>query len=178
MEWSTSQHRPPHLYLDEAWYFVTASTVNKSRILSSDAHLKIWADVLLSLVDEFRVKLTAWVVLSNHYHLLFLPQVGVDLRKFMKRLHGRTSHDMNDLDQSRGRQVWYSYWDTCIRGEKDFWTRFNYIHYNPVKHGYVQNPESWAFSSYPHYVKDDGSEWLDNRLQDFPVYDLFDDDKF
>ena len=54
----------------------------------------------------------------------------------------------------------------------------NYIHYNPVKHGYVQNPEDWHFSSYRHYLRNDGDVWLKKYLQDFPIFDLFEDDKF
>ena len=141
MKWSTSPHRPPHLFVDDARYFVTASTVNKAQILSSDEHLNLWVSIFKGLITEFKAKVTAWVVLSNHYHFLVLPQPGWDLGIFMKRFNGRTSYELNSLDKMRGRSVWYSYWDTCIRGERDFWTRFNYIHYNPVKHGYVQRPE-------------------------------------
>lgn len=178
MKWSTSTHRPPHLYVDDAWYFVTASTVNKAHVLSSNEHLDLWANIFKELITEFKVKLTAWVVLPNHYHFLFLPAFGYDLGVFMKHLNGRTSYRLNTLDQRRGRKVWYSYWDTCIRGERDFWTRFNYIHNNPVKHGYVQKPEDWYFSSYRHYLRNDGEVWLKNYLRDFPILDLFDDDKF
>jgi putative transposase len=177
MKWSTSPHRPPHLYVDEAWYFVTSSTVNKIRILSSDEHLSLWVSIFIGLVAEFKVKVTAWVVLPNHYHFLFLPKRGSDLGVFMKRCNGRTSYELNSLDQTKGRSVWYSYWDTCIRGEGDFWTRFNYIHYNPVKHGYVQKPEDWEFSSYRYYLRNDGDVWLKDYLRDFPIHDLFDDDK-
>ena len=178
MKWSTSPHRPPHLYVDDAWYFVTSSTVNKAKILSSDEHFNLWVSIFKSLIAEFKAKMTAWVVLPNHYHFLFLPQRGSELSVFMKRFNGRTSYELNSMDKMRGRSVWYSYWDTCIRGERDFWTRFNYIHYNPVKHGYVQKPEDWHFSSYRHYLQDDGDFWLTNFLQDFPIHDLFDDDKF
>jgi putative transposase len=178
MKWSTSPHRPPHLYIDDAWYFVTASTVNKAHILSSDEHFKLWASIFKGLIAEFKVKLTAWVVLPNHYHFLFLPQRGSDVGVFMKRFNGRTSYELNSLDKIRGRTGWYSYWDICIRGERDFWTRFNYIHYNPVKHGYVQKPENWYFSSYRYYLRNDGRAWLKNYLRDFPSHDLFDDDKF
>ena len=178
MKWSISPHRPPHLYVDDAWYFVTASTVDKVKILLSDKHFKLWVGIFKSLIVEYQVKVVAWVVLPNHYHFLFLPQHGYDLGIFMKRLNGRTSYELNSLDNLRGRSVWYSYWDTCIRGERDFWTRFNYIHYNPVKHGYVQKPEDWHFSSYRNHMRNDGSIWLKAHLYDFPIHDLFDDDKF
>jgi putative transposase len=178
MKWSNSPHRPPHLYVDGLWYFVTVSTVNKERILSSDDHFNLWANAFKGLVAEFQVEAAAWVALPNHSHMLFLPRNGPDLGKFMKRLNGRTSHELNTLDGVRGRSVWYSYWDTCIRGERDFWTRFNYIHYNPVKHGYVTEPEDWRFSSYHSYYNDYGNEWLGNCLKEFPLIDLLSDDKF
>ena len=114
---------------------------------------------------------------TNHYHFLFLPQHGLDLGKFMKRLNGSTAHQLNGLDNTRGRTVWYTYWDTCIRGEHDFWTRFNYIHYNPVKHGYVQQPEDWLFSSYRQYISDN-EVWMKECAQEFPITTLFDNDKF
>jgi len=178
MKWSTSPHRPPHLFIDDTWYFVTASTVNKAYVLVTDEHLNLWANIFKELIKEFKIELTAWVILPNHCHLLLLPQHGHDVGSFMKRLNGRTSHELNSLDQTRGRSVWYSYWDTCIRGQRDFWTRFNYIHYNPLKHGYVQDPEAWQFSSYRSYLVDEGEGWLKNCLQDFPIDDLLDDDNF
>lgn len=178
MKWSTSPHRPPHLYVDDAWYFVTASTVNKARVLSSDEHFNLWVQTFRELITEFNAKLAAWVALANHYHFLFLPKHGSDLGKFMKRLNGRTAYQLNALDNTRGRTVWYSYWDTCIREERDFWTRFNYIHWNPVKHGYVQKPGDWAFSSYCQYVNDDGEMWMKECAQEFPILNLFADDKF
>jgi putative transposase len=178
MKWSRSPHRPPHIYVDDAWYFVTASTVNKARILSSDEHLNVWVSIFKSLIAEFKAKVAAWVVLANHYHFLFLPQQGYDLGNFMKRFNGRTAYELNSMDKMRGRSVWYSYWDTYIQGERDFWTRLNYIHYNSVKHGYVLKLEDWHFSSYRYYVRHDGGVWLRNNLRDFPIHDLFDDDKF
>jgi putative transposase len=178
MKWSTSQHRPPHLYMDNAWYFVTASTLDKAHILVTDEHLNLWVNTFNELVLQFQIKLIAWVVLSNHYHLLFMPNKADELGGFLKRLNGSTSRKLNLLDNKQGRTVWYSYWDRCMRNEHDFWTRFNYINYNPVKHGYVINPEDWGFSSYRFYVRNDENKWLSEKLNNFPITDLFDDDKF
>jgi hypothetical protein len=59
MKWSTSPHRPPHLYVDDALYFGTASTVDKVKILSSDEHLNVWVGIFKALIAEFKVKVTA-----------------------------------------------------------------------------------------------------------------------
>ena len=55
-------------------------------------------------------------------------------------------------DARPGRQVWWSYWDRCLWTEGDFWSRINYIHRNPVKHGYAETPEQWAHSSWSKFV--------------------------
>jgi putative transposase len=177
MNWSISPHRPPHLYVDDACYFISASTVDKARILSTDKHYELWIRAFKELIAEFNAKPAAWVVLANHYHFLFLPQRGIDLGKFMKRLSGRTSREFNLLDNAQGRPVWYSYWDVSIRGEGDFWTRFNYIHNNPVKHGYVERTEDWHYSSY-HQDAESNPDWLTACFQEFPVLNLFEDDLF
>lgn len=178
MKWSTSPHRPPHLYMDDAWYFITSSTLDKKKILITPEHLNLWTETFKKLVIEFNIKLIAWVILANHYHLLLMPNRSNQLGLFMKRLNGSTSRKLNLFDHQQGRQIWYSYWDTCIRGENDFWTRFNYIHYNPIKHRYVDNPEDWEFSSYRYYLRNDRNSWLNEIAKNFPIYDLFGEDKF
>ena len=42
---------------------------------------------------------------------------------------------------------------THIVGEDDFAEHVDYIHYNPVKHGYVKRPIDWPYSSFHDYVK-------------------------
>ncbi|HEY2980179.1 MAG TPA: transposase [Anaerolineales bacterium] len=178
MEYSESAHRPLHVYADHTWYFITSATVRRAHLLSTTVHLNIWLTELLSIVADLKIELAAWAVLENHYHLLLEFQRGRDLTKLMKSLHGRTSYQFNRMDHARGRQVWYSYWDNCIRSDDDFWTRFNYIHYNPVRHGYVQCPEDWEFSSYRSYLQEGGQEWLAECLQGHPEVNLRPEDDF
>ena len=73
-----------------------------------------------------------------------------------------------------GRQVWHNYWDTCVRTEADYWTRFNYIHYNPIKHGYVKQFSNWPFSSYGYYLERRGEGWLLDVIERYPVIDFTD----
>jgi len=151
MEYSSSPHRPLHIYADDTWYFITASTVKHKPYLSSPEHLELWKSNFFELASRSGIDIFAWVILENHYHILIQSRQGRGLGQFIGQLHGRTSRQLNLLDQTQGRQIWYSYWDICIRGEADLWTRFNYIHYNPVKHGVTSNPEDWPFSSYRFY---------------------------
>ena len=44
------------------------------------------------------------------------------------------------------------YWEHTVRSETDYRKHVEYIHYNPVKHGYVRMPSEWPYSSFMRYV--------------------------
>jgi putative transposase len=52
--------------------------------------------------------------------------------------------------------------------------RFNYIHNNPVKHGYVNEMGDWDYSSYQYYLEKYGKEWMADVLAQYPVIDFTD----
>jgi putative transposase len=116
--------------------------------------------------------------LDDHYHLLLKTRRGKDLSRFFGQLHGSTSRQINLWDVATGRQIWHNYWDTCIRTEADLWARFNYVHNNPVKHGYVRQLEDWPFSSYHYYLRTEGEEWLRDCWLRYPVIDYLEGDDF
>jgi putative transposase len=172
-------HHPPHIYLDDTWYIITSSVYGGHRLLQPAGHKDLVRDQLKALVVEFGLTLAAWVILDNHSHILIKSRVGAELSRFIGRWHGRTSFDLNGLDGTRGRQVWHNFWDTCIRSEADYWTRLNYIHHNPIKHGYVKQMERWRYSSYGYYLEHKGVAWLMDVFERYPVVDFSDpNDRF
>jgi putative transposase len=161
--------RPPHLYFDNHWYMITASTYQRIPHLASLDKAHYFRRVFQKLAVLYNLHITAWVILPDHYHILLKPSRGRTLATFMQRLHGSTSRQFNLWDSAIGRSVWYSYWDTCIRDDAGYWTRFNYIHYNPVKHGFVTQPEQWGFSSYREYADRNGAGWIQQIMLEYPV---------
>ena len=95
-----------------------------------------------------------------------------DFKTFIRvlgQLHGSTSFQMNQEDDARGRQVWYRCSDRVIRSERHFYATLNYIHHNPVKHGYVDKWHEWPFSSVHWYLETKGRDWLKEVWADFPL---------
>ncbi|KTD53038.1 Transposase and inactivated derivatives [Legionella quateirensis] len=45
------------------------------------------------------------------------------------------------------------FWEHRIRDESDLQAHIDYIHFNPVKHGYVPSPKEWPYSSFHRYVQ-------------------------
>ena len=165
----TPQHRPPHILFNDSWYFISGHVLSKQNIMLFPGHKEVWCNALFELAKTKKVRVFAWVILNNHYHFLARFMNAQNLPNFINHLHGITSYRFNKIENRQGRKVWYSYWDSIIRGDKNFWTRFNYIHYNPVKHQLVQKPEDWQYSSYHHYMKMKGLIWLSNCWESYPI---------
>lgn len=51
-------------------------------------------------------------------------------------------------EQGRARHLQRRYWEHTIRDDRDYATHMDYIHFNPVKHGYVSDVATWPFSSF------------------------------
>ena len=165
-------HNPPHLYIDETVYIITASTINKQKYLNTDVKRQMLQKTIYESIKEIKYEIFAWVILENHYHLLLKVANGNLLGKLINLIHGRSSFMINGLEKRRGRKIWYSYWDSCVRNENDFYVRFNYIHNNPIKHGYMRKFENlfnYEFSSYPYYLKTKGQEWINDLFMRYPI---------
>jgi len=165
-------HRPPHVYLDNMRYFITAGTFHKKSLWNNKAKVSRLAFLLRETSGRYNINLYAWIILSNHYHLLLKTSRGEELVKFFRKLHSDSAGYLNWLENTPSRRVWYQYWDRCIRNEKDFWIRFNYIHQNAVKHGLVEKMGDYGFSTYKEYLEKNGTEWMVDCFEQYPIIDF------
>jgi putative transposase len=168
----TQAHHPPHQLENDTWYAISASTYQRQALLREAGTKQLLRDRLKRMVIEHHFQLAAWVVLNNHYHLLMKCPDGSQIPQIIAHLHGGVSYDLNHREGRLHRRVWDNYWDTGIRTEVDYWTRFNYIHHNPIKHGYTQDMGSWPYSSYGYYLKHKGAEWLADAFSQYPIRDF------
>lgn len=56
-----------------------------------------------------------------------------------------------------------------MRSDGHLWATVNYIHHNPVKHGYVTRWDEWPFSSASAYLNDVGRDEAAKIWNDFPM---------
>jgi putative transposase len=70
------------------------------------------------------------------------------------------------LSRRREKGVWQRrYWEHTIRDEADWQRHVDYVHFNPVKHGYVTRPEEWPYSSFHRAV---ATGWYDAGWGELP----------
>jgi|GEM_PF-458492 len=139
---------PLHRLSGKGTYLVTAGTLHKQHYFRDAELLDVLECELLSKAKEFGWHLEAWAVFSNHYHFVgtALDDAGT-LRPFLARLHADTAAEVNRRDESRGRQVWYNFWETELTFEKSYFARLNYVHQNAVKHGLVAVANQYPWCS-------------------------------
>ncbi len=153
----TPTHTPAHLFRAGAIYMITASTYKKIPHMKDDTRKEQWLRTFRKAAETHAWKIIAWVVLDNHYHtILQAPESSAEtLPKLVASCHKFTARQWNDEDNQNGRKIWWNYWDTCIRSEKDYLARLNYLHWNPVKHGLVDDPKNYPYSSCHKFFADD-----------------------
>ncbi len=145
---ATWPHAPVHLFVPNAFYIVTASTVYKQRFFDTVAKLTLLQDTLFEVMLAYEFELQAWALFPNHYHVVVrTPEDGASLRRVIQRLHSQSARAVNEMDGTPGRRVWFQYWDTCLTYERSYYARLNYVHNNAVKHRLVLAAEDYPFCS-------------------------------
>ena len=127
-----SLHAPTHLFLNDYCYFVTAGCYHKKSYIDSDDKKEFLYETIWEKLNRYFAELHGWVVLDNHYHILLKLKDAFLLPKLIQAVHAKSAISINRMDKENGRKVWYNYWDECIRDERDFYTKLNYIHLNPI----------------------------------------------
>jgi len=173
------RHHPPHVFIDNEIYFLTARIFESKPILI-DARKDELLNFITRLFLENHYNIFAYVILENHYHILFRISNAKLFPKIINKLHGSLSYKWNKDEESSGRKIFQNYWDYCIRNERDFWTHFNYIHQNPIKHGLVRNLgdlKEYKYCSYKQWLDKKGEKWLGECFAKYPVKDFIIEDE-
>lgn len=166
-------HSPPHREGDSGRYLITAACFEHQPIIGLTAkRMAAFASALLTVFKAGRASVHAWVVLPNHYHVLADTEDILGLLKQIGLLHGRSSHEWNGEENLRRRQVSCKAAETSMKSERHFWAALNYVHHNPVRHGYARLWLDWPFSSAADYLEAVGREPAQQAWKEYPVLDF------
>ena len=147
-------HAPARWTFEPGIYMVTAATYRQEPLLTSPARLDMVQERLFAVAEEFGWRLEAWAILHNHYHFVARsPDDPRTLRRLVGKLHMTTSKELNLLDGTPGRKVWFQFWDGRITFERSYLARLAYVHANPVKHGLVKKATEYPWCSASWFVE-------------------------
>jgi putative transposase len=141
-------HQPPHPYQEGGSFLITAANYEHKHLMATPERRTQIANLLNEGFRGINAEIYAWVVLPNHYHISVGVASFTEISDIIKQIHGSTSRLWNIEDSMTGRRkVWYRFYDRMIHNELQLNQAINYIHFNPVKHGYVKDGFDWLWSS-------------------------------
>jgi len=151
-------------------HFITCTVLHWIPIFTNKESVSIVIDSLKYLQQNRNLKIYAYVILENHLHLIVQSD---DIAKDIARFKSFTARKIIELLKSknvktildqlqfykkahkidREFQLWQEgIKPKLIQGEQMMRDRIDYIHNNPVKRGYVDEPHHWRYSSARDYL--------------------------
>jgi putative transposase len=142
-------------------FFFTVNLADRSQTLLT-SHIDVLERAFSDAKRILPFRIDAIVVLPEHLHCIWtLPpgdsdysaRWGVIKANFSRRLDSREKTPTSRATR-RERTIWQRrFWEHGIRDEADRAAHLDYIHYNPVKHGYASSAAEWPYSSFHRFVQ-------------------------
>lgn len=143
--------------------FFTATCLEWKKLLQPDKYKDLIISSLKFLVEDHRILLYAFVIMSNHLHLIWQMQPLINpesvQRDFLKYTAQKIKADLRVnhrevLEHFRvdAKDREYQFWERNalsieLRTPQVFLQKLNYIHWNPVRAGMCRSPEDYEYSS-------------------------------
>ena len=158
--------RLPRLVIPQQPHHVIQRGNDRQLIFRDASDYGIFLGWLRESAKQFNVAIHAYVLMSNHLHLLASPADNTGLGRMMQWV-GRHYVPYFNHKYERSGTLWQGRYKTAvIDSERYFLTCSRYIELNPVRAGMVHNPAEYAWSSYQHHI----GLRTDPLITDHPLY--------
>ena len=142
-------------YIPNAIVFLTTVTRGRQPLFACPDNINLWWENLRITREYHPFKLWAYVILPNHIHVLLQPTGKSNFSQIMNSTKSNFTKDYKAKHTITGSlSLWQPrFWDHIIRDAWDLEKHFDYVHYNPIKHGLVTRPEDYQHSSYRYWLE-------------------------
>ena len=136
-------------YVEGGTYFFTLVTRDRKHLFQYPDSCEIIITGVEKVKSLHPFELIAFCILPDHVHLLLsLPEGISDYSNIIKEVKRYVTIRIRKHLNQPNLVIWQDrFWEHTIRDERDMQTHYDYIHYNPVKHGYANAVDEWKWSS-------------------------------
>lgn len=150
-------------------HFITFSCYGRQPKLGTVSARDVFENSLERTRRVYEFCVVGYVVMPEHVHLLVTEPESRSLAGAMQALKQSVARKIS----LRSREPFWQarYYDFNVWSEQKRLEKLRYLHRNPVARGLVENPEDWAWSSFPHYatgiegVVEIESEWTARKRE-------------
>lgn len=146
-------------------YFFTLVTACRAPLFRCPPARRLLGDIIRQERQKALFTTVALVLMPDHLHTIWTLPIGDEdypnrwraiKARFTSewlRIGGQEHEIAAGYGHQRRRGIWQPrYMEHTIRDEEHLHNHADYLHYNPVKHGYVRRPADWPWSSFHRYV--------------------------
>jgi putative transposase len=121
---------------------------NRQVCFASEQDFVAYAHWLLEYSVKYNVEIHAWVMMTNHVHLLCTPRTANAVSEMMQAV-GRNYVRYFNFSYKRSGTLWEGRFKSCLVQEEGYLLQlYRYIELNPVRAGMVEQPSDYVWSSY------------------------------
>lgn len=121
---------------------------NRQIVFAGDDNMKAYVTWLKEYAKQYKVAIHAWVLMTNHVHLLCTPGQVNGVSQMMQAL-GRRYVQYFNRSHNRSGTLWEGRFRSCLVQEESYLLQlYRYIELNPVRAGMVDDPADYTWSSY------------------------------
>ncbi|MDT8442288.1 MAG: transposase [Desulfuromonadales bacterium] len=132
----------------------------REEICPAPEDFRVFVELLKECAEQWQVGISAYCLLSNHYHLLIQTPAG-NLSRFMRHLNGVYTQRYNRAHDCDGQLFRGRYKAILVEEDRYLLELVRYIHRNPLNAGIVEDIDQYAWSSHHDYLTDTtGASWL------------------
>jgi putative transposase len=141
--------------IQNATYFITTNTQNRKPLFANEQNVVLLRSTMREVKKHHPFQMRAYAFMPDHLHLLLLLLATTEITKLMQSIKRNFTRNFKAERGLNGSlKLWQrSFHDHVIRDERDYLNHLHYIHYNPVKHGYVTRPQEYPHTSFMEYVR-------------------------
>ncbi len=148
------------IFIPNSYVHLIIVAYNRQNIFIDN--IQLLKDALKNAKQYFNFEIIAICVLPDHIHIIINPQ---NIREYPKIITSIKYYFSKNYDVGvetptygyvkKGEKGIFQrrYFEHTICSQEELNNHINYIHYNPVKHGYVRNVKDWEHSSFHKFVK-------------------------
>ena len=140
--------RRTRVYVEGLTVHVTHRGNNKMPTFRAEADFLTFLWFLRFVTAKYRLRVHAYALMSNHFHIMITPESASGLSRGMQSLGRRYVRYFNDRYERTGTLWEGRYRSALIVDERHWLTCLRYVEMNPVRAGLVQVPEAYRWSSY------------------------------
>lgn len=127
-------------------YHVTQRGTNRENVFFTIQDRETYLVRLRANLGDAGVRVLAFCLMTNHVHLVLVPERADSLAVLFRRAHGQYAQYLN-ARRGRSGHLWQNRFFSCPLAGAHLWRAIRYVEANPVRAGLVRRPEEYRWSS-------------------------------